>query len=32
MAEEQNQVSGERRDKDVTDFPKAAAIAIGHML
>jgi hypothetical protein len=30
MAEEQNQVSGERRDKDVIDFPKAAAI--GHML
>lgn len=26
MAEEQNQVSGERRDRDVTDFPKAAAI------
>jgi hypothetical protein len=29
MAEDQNQVSGERRDRDVTDFPKAAAI--GHM-
>jgi Protein of unknown function (DUF2795) len=26
MVEEQNQVPGERRDKDVTDFPRAAAI------
>jgi uncharacterized protein DUF2795 len=26
MAQEQNQVSGERRDKEVTDFPKAAAM------
>src|SRR5829696_4455372 len=26
MAQEQNQVSGERRDKDVTDFPRAAAL------
>jgi hypothetical protein len=26
MAQEQNQVPGERRDKDVTDFPKAAAM------
>ena len=26
IAEEQNQVSGERRDKEVTDFPRAAAI------
>src|SRR5215210_430071 len=26
LAQEQNQVSGERRDKDVTDFPRAAAI------
>jgi hypothetical protein len=26
MAQEQNQVSGERRDKEVTDFPRAAAI------
>jgi hypothetical protein len=26
IAEEQNQISGERRDKEVTDFPRAAAI------
>jgi hypothetical protein len=26
MAQEQNQVPGERRDKEVTDFPKAAAL------
>jgi hypothetical protein len=26
MAQEQNQVPGERRDKDVTDFQKAAAM------
>ena len=26
MVQEQNQISGERRDKEVTDFPKAAAI------
>jgi hypothetical protein len=26
MAQEQNQVYGERRDKDVTDFPRAAAL------
>jgi hypothetical protein len=26
MAEKQNQVVGERREKDVTDFPRAAAI------
>ena len=26
IAKEQNQVSGERRDKEVTDFPRAAAI------
>ena len=26
MSEQQSQVAGERRDKDVTDFPKAAAI------
>jgi Protein of unknown function (DUF2795) len=26
MAQEQNQVSGQRRDKEVTDFPKAAAL------
>src|SRR5215208_8091349 len=26
MAEKQNQVAGERREKDVTDFPRAAAI------
>src|SRR5215208_7212725 len=26
FAEKQNQVAGERREKDVTDFPRAAAI------
>ena len=26
MTEKQNQVAGERREKDVTDFPRAAAI------
>ena len=26
MAEKQNQVAGERREKDVTDFPRAAAV------
>ncbi len=26
MAEEQNQISGQRREKDVMDFPRAAAI------
>ena len=26
IAREQNQVSGERRDKEVTDFPRAAAL------
>ena len=26
IAEEQNQISGERRDKEVTDLPRAAAI------
>jgi hypothetical protein len=26
MVEEQNQISGERREKEVTDFPRAAAI------
>jgi hypothetical protein len=26
MAEKQNQIPGERREKDVTDFPRAAAI------
>ena len=26
FAEKQNQVAGERREKEVTDFPRAAAI------
>ena len=26
IAREQNQISGERRDKEVTDFPRAAAL------
>jgi hypothetical protein len=26
MAEKQNQVAGERREKEVPDFPKAAAV------
>ncbi len=26
IAKEQNQVSGERRDKEITDFPRAAAL------
>jgi hypothetical protein len=26
MAEKQNQIAGERREKDVTDFPRAAAV------
>jgi hypothetical protein len=28
MAEKQNQVAGERREKDVTDFPRAAAVGL----
>jgi hypothetical protein len=26
MAEKQNQIAGERREKDVADFPRAAAV------